>query len=103
LKDLKEDQAERESRLKEQAEDVAETIRQEPLRFVMKAGEGGRLYGSVTSSDIVEAIKGEFGVSVDKRAVRLEEPIRDLGPQVVDIELGGDVEAQVRVVVEPEE
>ncbi len=103
LKDLKEDQAERESRLKEQAQNVAEIIRQEPLRFTMKAGEGGRLYGSVTSNDIVEAIEEEFDVSVDKRAVQLAEPIRELGPRVIDLKFEGDVEAQVRVVVEPEE
>jgi large subunit ribosomal protein L9 len=103
LKDLREDQAEREARLKQEAEDVAETLRKEPLRFTVKAGESGRLYGSVTNADITEAIEETFGLSVDKRAVQLEQPIRELGPQVVDLNLEGDVVAQVRVVVEPEE
>jgi large subunit ribosomal protein L9 len=72
------------------------------LVFERRAGETGRLYGSVTSTDIVEAIKALTEIEVDKRKVTLPEPIRMLGQQEVSIKLMVDVSATVKVMVLPE-
>jgi large subunit ribosomal protein L9 len=67
-----------------------------------RAGEEGRLFGSVTNID-VERLLGEKGVEVDRRRIQLDEPIKQLGTFPVVILLGRDVRATVQVVVEAEE
>lgn len=66
--------------LKEQIKDVALTI-------FAKAGEGGRLFGAITSKDIADQLKKQTGVTVDKRKVVLEEPIKALGTTQVEVKL----------------
>ncbi|MDA8327217.1 MAG: 50S ribosomal protein L9 [Nitrospiraceae bacterium] len=72
------------------------------LTFKAKAGEEGKLFGSVTAMDIEEAIKAQ-GVAVDRKKIALDEPIKRLGEYSVQIKLFQDVAAAVKVVVEPEE
>jgi len=71
------------------------------LRATARAGEGGRLFGSVTSAHIAELLEGH-GVVVDRRRIELPEPIKELGEHRVPVRLHRDVTASVRVVVEPE-
>ncbi len=66
-----------------------------------RAGETGKLYGSVTSNDIAEAIKDKTEIEIDKRKVRLPEPIRNLGEQEVIIKLMIDVATSIKVEVLP--
>ena len=65
-----------------------------------KAGEGGRLFGSVTAKDIAGAIEKALGIAVDRRRIELEEPIKTLGSYSVLIRLHPEVSATVRVEVE---
>ena len=73
------------------------------LTFKAKAGEKNRLYGSITSSDIVEALERETGRAFDKRKVQLKGAIRELGVHQVPIKLMTDVIPEITVVVEREE
>jgi large subunit ribosomal protein L9 len=72
------------------------------LYFERRAGETGKLYGSVTSGDIVDGLKTKTGLEIDKRKVALPEPIRQLGQQEVTIKLMIDVATSVKVHVLPE-
>lgn len=73
------------------------------LRFVVprKVGENDVLYGSVTSGDLAEFLKGK-GIEIDKRKVQLEEPIKKLGEHEVRIKLHPDVTATLKVLVSKE-
>jgi large subunit ribosomal protein L9 len=66
---------------------------------VVAAGEGGRLFGSVTNADIAQQLKREAGIDVDKRRIEVEPPIRSLGPHEVTLNLHAEVTATLRVVV----
>ena len=71
------------------------------LAFTAKAGEGDKLFGSVTSADIARQL-GERGLLVDKRAIELHEPIKMIGEHTVSIRLHPDVKAEVQVSVAKE-
>jgi large subunit ribosomal protein L9 len=64
-----------------------------------RAGEGGKLFGSVTTADIVAAVVAQTGVELDRRSVSLDEPIRELGSVDVAVKLDAGVEATVGVDV----
>lgn len=100
---LVESQQARESRAREHAEKIAAQLQETPLRIKAKAGETGRLYGSITSSDIAKAIAGILGEKFDKRMIVLERHIRDIGTHTVDIKLKGGVRGHVKVIVETED
>jgi large subunit ribosomal protein L9 len=71
------------------------------LVFERRAGDMGKLYGSVTSGDIAQAIEEKTEIAVDKRKVALPEPIRTLGEQEVEIKLMIDVKTSIKVEVLP--
>jgi len=96
-------QARRQKKIETEASDVAEALAQVKLTFTAKAGETGRLYGSITAADIVEALQEKTGYVVDKRKLVLEEPIRHLGAHRVGIKLLTDLIPEIEVVVEADE
>jgi large subunit ribosomal protein L9 len=71
------------------------------LSFTAKAGEDGKLFGSITSSDIAEALANK-GLTVDKRKIELEHPLKQLGFHNVMVRLHQDVQADVKVNITPE-
>ena len=75
--------------------------RMEELNVVIysKSGDGGRLFGSITSKDIAEQIKKQHNIEVDKRKITLDEPIRVLGSRFVDIKIHQKVTTKIRVDV----
>ena len=83
------------------AEELADRLGELTLEFTMKAGETGRLYGSVTSADVADRLEEALGDEFDRRWLEME-PIRDLGEHMVDVNLEGGVRGQVQVVVEAE-
>jgi len=87
----------------ETASELKAKLEEATLTIKKKAGEDGRLFGSVTHKDIVEAVKAVSGVEVDKKLVRLEEPIKTTGSHTVVIHLQPDVNAEVKIEVEKEE
>jgi large subunit ribosomal protein L9 len=80
------------------AREVAARIEALSLTFTMKAGEGDRLFGSVTAADIAEKLHGE-GIQVDKKAIDLDEPIKALGVYKVPVRLHHEVKPELRVWV----
>lgn len=86
----------------EKAEELATGIEGHSLTFTVKAGEEGRLYGSVTAADIADALLAE-GLSVDRRLVELDEPIKELGVYRVPVRLHAEVRPEVKIWVVAEE
>jgi large subunit ribosomal protein L9 len=80
------------------AGEVAARLEAVSLSFTMKAGEGDKLFGSVTSHDIAERLKSE-GYDIDKKAIELAEPIKALGVYKVPVRLHPDVKPEIRVWV----
>lgn len=85
----------------EDAKAIANQLADLELLFERRAGETGKLYGSVTSNDIAEAITEKTDIEIDKRKVALPEPIRNLGEQEVTIKLMIDVAVTIKVHVLP--
>ena len=92
---------ERDRRMAERAGEIAETLNKSVITIEARTGEDERLFGSVTAANIAEAIDRARGVRVDRRRIRLEEPIRSLGTHQVPVQVHGDVEASVKVIVVP--
>ena len=89
-------------RVKEQAEQVKAEMEKVVLTFSQKAGEEGKLYGSVTSMDVASQLKDQ-GVDVERRKIVLEKPIKELGEFQVDVKIYPEVTAAIKVVVKAEE
>jgi large subunit ribosomal protein L9 len=83
------------------AEETAELLRKTVLTISHQAGDDGRLFGSVTSQEIVDAIRQARGVRLDKRRVRLEEPIRTTGTHMVSVEVSDGVTTEIKTIVTP--
>ncbi|MDT0320115.1 MULTISPECIES: 50S ribosomal protein L9 [unclassified Streptomyces] len=84
----------------EQANDVKAQIEGVTVRLKVRAGTGGRLFGSVTPADIVAAVKAAGGPDVDKRRIELRTPIKSLGAHRVTVRLHPEVAANVGLQVE---
>jgi large subunit ribosomal protein L9 len=92
----------RDTRDRSAAEEIATALVGKPVTITHRAGEGGRLYGSVTAADIAEAIQAQRGLEVDRRKLHVDEPIRSLGTHTVTAKLHADVEFPVTVEVASE-
>ena len=92
---------ERDRRMAERAGEVAETLNKSVITIEARTGEDERLFGSVTAANIADAINRARGVRVDRRRIKLEEPIRSLGTHQVPVQVYGDIEASVKVIVVP--
>jgi large subunit ribosomal protein L9 len=82
-----------------EARDIEARLRRITVTLYSKAGEGGRLFGSVTNADVAQQLKREAGIDVDKRKIEVEPPIKSLGPHEVTVHLHADITATLRVVV----
>ena len=83
----------------ERAEGTAALLSKTVLTIEHRAGEDGRLYGSVTTKEIADSIAEARGLRVDRKKIRLDEPIREVGTYLVEIELGGGATARVKTIV----
>ena len=92
----------RRARLNQDMFATAEDLKSETLVVQVRVGPAGRLYGSVTSTEIAERVSERIGQEIDRRAVDLPHPIREVGVQTVRIRLAPDVFVDVPVSVEPE-
>ena len=89
----------KDARDREAAETVARTLVPTVITIPAKAGAEGKLFGSVTAADLVAAVSQQAGVDLDRRRVRLDEPIKALGTHQVPVKLHNDVEFPVTVEV----
>ncbi len=99
---LREASIKHEAETRDEARKLADMLSQTHLTFRMKAGENDRLFGAITAGDIAEALEREQQITIDKRKIELETPIKDLGEHRVPIKLHPEVSAAVSVSVERE-
>jgi large subunit ribosomal protein L9 len=105
LEDLRrrdEIRARQEARTHEEASDIAARLEQNVLRFDVKTGPTGSLFGSVTATDIADRLWSDHKIRVDRRKVELDESIKRVGRYEVPVEVFTDVEATLRLEVVPE-
>ena len=86
----------------EKAEENAALLSKTVLTIQHRAGEDGKLYGSVTAKEIAEAIAEARGLKVDRRRIRLEDPIREVGTYMVEIDVAGGASARIKTIVAEE-
>ena len=87
---------------KAEAEAVAEKLKESVVKISAKAGTGGRLFGAVTSKEIAEGLKAQYGIEINKSKIVQEEPIKTFGTYQLKAKLGYEVVGTVYVVVAEE-
>jgi large subunit ribosomal protein L9 len=90
-----------EIRAAEQSKELAELLGRTILTLKAKAGDDGRLFGSITSADVASAIAEARGVRVDRRHITVEPPIRAVGTYSVPVELAPGLTTEVKTIVSP--
>jgi len=101
LRRIDDERAKHEARTAEQAEEIAEVLGKTVLRFEVKAGPTGSLFGSVTPSEIADEIWRTRKVRVDRRKIAAD-PLKRIGRYTIPIELFTDVQVEVKTLVVPE-
>lgn len=102
LKDQQRRERLRKERERAEAQELAERLKNLRVVINAKAGEGGRLFGAVTSKQISRQLRDVHGIQVDKKKIQLEEPIRSLGVTQVPIKLHPEVTVTIPVQVTEE-
>jgi|SRR5215211_6870951 len=83
-------------------EALAARLIREPILVRARAGEEGKLFGSVTAADVVAAVSSQAGLTIDRKDVHLDEPIRSVGTHEVRVHLFADVDPVLTVDVQPQ-
>src|SRR6185295_6041860 len=86
----------------ERADENAALLKKTVLTIPQQAGDDGRLFGSVTAQDIVDAIRPARGLKLDRRKVQLEHPIKTTGTHMVTVEVSEGVTVDIKTIVTPE-
>jgi len=106
MKRLEEEQAKAEERSRRdflEARRRASQLEGMSLSFTERAGDDGKLFGSVTVSDIIEQASGSLDFELEKKTVQLDEPLKAIGASNVGIRLHGDVTVEIEINIEREE
>lgn len=90
------------ARQEEQLRSLADKIQGQRLSFTARAGDQGRLFGSITAADVATALQAVVNEEIDRRRVVLDEPLRQIGEHTVTVHLVGKLRPQVTVVIEAE-
>ena len=91
--------AEKKAEEKAAAQSLAEKISAVSVTIKTKAGEGGRIFGSITSKDISEALMEQHKLSVDKKKIQLDNPVKQTGELSVDVKLYPEVTSKLKITV----
>jgi large subunit ribosomal protein L9 len=89
----------RDARDREAAQTLADQLTGKRIELKARAGEGGRLFGSVTSADVVDAVRAQTGVELERRKIQLADPLKELGAVEIPVKLHTDVEVTLTVAV----
>lgn len=95
----KDSEAHKAKRLLDEARLHAAQVAKLSVTVAVKTGEGGKLFGSVTSKDIADALKAQHGLDIDKRKIEIKDALKALGTYPVTIKLHPEVSAQIEVQV----
>ncbi len=102
LNDLKVQKLREEKEAKERleaAKALKSRIEEKPVTVAVKTGEGGRIFGSVSTKEIAGAVEKQLGFTFDKKKMQLDEPIKSLGTVIIPVKLHKDVTAKLTVKV----
>ena len=88
-----------EARLKAEAEEIAKKLKDCMVQLTAKAGNGGRLFGAVTTKEISDGLKKQYNIDIPKQKLVLDEPIKAFGTYQVKAKLGFEISGQVTVTV----
>lgn len=102
LKDKKKSEENKKKAEYEKALKLKETIEKVDIEIKRKAGEGGKLFGSITSKDIAEVLKSKYNIDLDKRKIVLQDNIKSIGVTTVEVKIHQDVSAIIKIKVEEE-
>jgi len=91
-----------EARLKAEAQEIAAKLKECTVKLTAKAGNGGRLFGAVTTKEISEGLAKQFGLNIPKQKLVLDEPIKSFGTYQVKAKLGFEISGTVTVAVSEE-
>ena len=91
-----------EARMKAEAQEIAEKLKECTVNLTAKAGNGGRLFGAVTNKEISDGLLKQFGMNIPKQKIVLEEPIKSFGTYQVKAKLGFEISGTVTVSVSEE-
>ncbi len=92
--------AEKRQREREEAFAVAKRLKELTVTVTAKGGGAGRLFGSVTTQEIADALRAQTGIELDKRKLVLDEPIKTVGSYTVKCKLGYEINAELKIVIE---
>ena len=101
IESIKTARASRAARDEDHAKEIATKLQANPVNVKVRAGEGGRLFGAVTTSEIADAIGEVSGEKVDRRTIVVDNPIKSLGAHEVSVKLHDEVSATVALNVVP--
>lgn len=90
----------RQEELLQQARELAEKIKDSVVTIKVKAGDGGRIFGSVSTKEITKAVKEQLSFDIDKKKMQLKEPIKSLGTHIIPIKLNPKVKTELTVKVQ---
>ncbi len=91
----------REAEMRAEATAKAELLKNKVITLAVKCGEKGRLYGSVTTAEVAEALEQQHGIKVDKRKIDIGDPIREVGIRQISVWLYSGITTPMRLNVEP--
>lgn len=92
-------QAKHEAEELQEAKDLAVKVEEKPVKLTMKTGEGGKTFGTISTKEIAIEAKKQLGLDIDKKKMKLDEPIKTLGTHIVTVKLHKEVTAKLTVVV----
>ena len=85
------------------AEELSEALKEKSITIKAKAGEGGRLFGAITSKDIAEAASAQLNLEIDKKKIELDSPIKSVGTYTAILRLYSEIKGELNISVESEE
>ena len=100
LKLQKDAEAKRQKEILDEAKVLAKKLEDVAIKVTVKAGEGGKTFGSVSTKEIAAALKEQFGLDLDKKKLQLSDPIKNAGSYTVPVKLHPQVTAEMKVLVE---
>lgn len=83
----------------QEAKELAVKVEEKPVKLTMKTGEGGKTFGTISTKEISAEAKKQLGLDIDKKKMKLDEPIKTLGTHIVTVKLHKEVIAKLTVVV----
>ncbi len=102
LKDELKQKEEKVERIRKKSEELLGRLKKKVWEIKVKAGEKGKLFGSLTSGNIAERLSQASGEEIDKRWVKVKKPIKEVGEYDIEIKLPGGVKGKVKVRIVPE-